>query len=315
MDNTGKKSTILIVDDMPANIKVLGELLKADYKIRLATSGKKALKIACSSNAPDLILLDIIMPEMDGYEVCKRLKADNTTKSIPVIFITAMDQEKDETKGLSLGAVDYITKPFSLPIVKARIKTHIELKHHRDLLEDLSTLDGLTSIPNRRRFDEILEIEWLRALRETTPLSLIMIDIDHFKLYNDNYGHIAGDDCLRKVAACLSGTTNRPADFLARYGGEEFALILPRTDSEGAINVAELLIKKIDNLRIAHAYSKVSDQITISQGIATIIPDRQRPALFLVENADKCLYRAKEEGRNRFKSVDLKAARTPQSAQ
>ena len=300
------KSTILIVDDMVANIKVLGELLKDEYKIRLATNGEKALQIARSSNPPDLILLDVIMPEMDGYEVCAQLKADKTTKNIPVIFITAMDLEKDETKGLSLGAVDYITKPFSLPIVKARVKTHLELKHHRDILEDLSTLDGLTGISNRRRFNEILEIEWLRALRESTPLALLMIDIDHFKLYNDNYGHIAGDDCLKLVANNLLKGIRRPADFLARYGGEEFAAILPITDIQGAITVGSSLIEHINTLKIPHLHSLVSDQITISIGAASIIPDRKNPSVFLIENADKYLYLAKEGGRNRVESTQAK---------
>ncbi len=298
------KSTILIVDDMVANIKVLGELLKDEYKIRLATNGEKALQISRSSNPPDLILLDVIMPEMDGYEVCAQLKTDKATKNIPVIFITAMDLEKDETKGLSLGAVDYITKPFSLPIVKARVKTHLELKHHRDILEDLSTLDGLTGISNRRRFDEILEIEWLRALRESTSLALLMIDIDHFKLYNDNYGHIAGDDCLKLVAKNLLDGIPRPADFLARYGGEEFAAILPMTDTKGAVTVGSSLIMHINALKIPHVHSLVSDQITISIGAASIIPDRRNSSVFLIENADNCLYLAKEGGRNRVESTD-----------
>ena len=298
------KSTILIVDDMPANIKVLGELLRDEYKIRLATGGKKALQMARSSNPPDLILLDVIMPEMDGYEVCAQLKADKATKNIPVIFITAMDLEKDETKGLSLGAVDYITKPFSLPIVKARVKTHLELKHHRDILEDLSTLDGLTGISNRRRFDEFLEIEWFRAIRESTPLALLMIDIDHFKLYNDNYGHIAGDDCLKLVAKNLLDGIRRPADFLARYGGEEFAVILPMTDIQGAVTVGSSLIERINTLKIPHIHSMVSDQISISIGAASIIPDRKNSTVFLIENADNCLYLAKEGGRNRVESID-----------
>lgn len=299
------RQTILVVDDVPANIKVLGESLKSEYKIRLATDGMKALKIAGSSNPPDLILLDIIMPEMDGYEVCKNLKADRTTANIPVIFITAMNQEEEETMGLELGAVDYITKPFSLPIVRARIKTHLELKRHRDILEGLSTLDGLTGIPNRRRFDNFLNIEWIRALRESNPISLIMVDIDHFKLYNDNYGHAAGDDCLKEVARCLADSVQRPADFVARYGGEEFGVVLPSTDMEGAVTVANTLIKQISQLNIPHAYSEVAGRVTISLGAATILPVRKLSLMVLVEGADKCLYEAKEAGRNRIKNRDL----------
>ncbi len=302
MNEARNKSTILIVDDVPANIKVLGETLKADYKIRLATDGEKALKMARSSSPPDLILLDIVMPKMDGYEVCKLLKKDTTTKNIPVIFITAMAEEEDETKGLAYGAVDYITKPFSLPIVKARIKTHLELKRHRDLLETLSTLDGLTAIPNRRRFDEILKIEWLRGLREASPLSLIMLDIDHFKLYNDNYGHIEGDDCLKKVARCLSTSMSRPGDFVARYGGEEFAVILPATDAEGAITVAATLLQRVTGLGIPHAHSPVAECISISIGVATMLPERDLSPTILIEKADRCLYSAKESGRNCYRT-------------
>jgi diguanylate cyclase (GGDEF)-like protein len=299
------KNTILIVDDVPANIRILGESLKGNYKIRLATTGKKALEIAGSSNPPDLILLDIIMPAMDGYEVCQELKADSSTEDIPVIFITSMSQEEDETKGLALGAVDYITKPFSLPIVKARVKTHLELKHHRDTLVSLSTLDGLTGIPNRRRFDEFLKIEWLRALRESNPISLIMIDIDHFKYYNDNYGHIIGDDCLKQVAICLAESSHRPADFAARYGGEEFGVILPLTDVQGAVTVAQSLIKQIEELKIPHGSSPVSSRVTISLGVATVLPHRDLSPTILIEGADKCLYQAKEAGRNCVKSRDL----------
>ncbi len=299
------RQTILVVDDVPANIKVLGESLKSEYKIRLATDGMKALKIASSYNPPDLILLDIIMPEMDGYDVCKKLKADSTTANIPVIFITAMNQEEDETMGLELGAVDYITKPFSLPIVKARIRTHLELKRHRDILEDLSTLDGLTGIPNRRRFDHFLNMEWIRAMRESNPISLIMVDIDHFKLYNDNYGHTAGDDCLKAVARCLAGSIRRPADFIARYGGEEFAVVLPSTDMEGAVTVANTLMKEISHLNLPHAYSEVAGHVTISLGAATMLPTRKFSLMVLVEGADKCLYEAKEAGRNCVKNRDL----------
>ena len=297
-----QKSSILIVDDIPANIKVLGESLKAEYRIRLATDGEKALKIAASTNPPDLILLDIVMPRMDGYEVCRRLKEDPTTRNIPVIFITAMAEEEDETKGLACGAVDYITKPFKLPIVRARIKTHLELKRHRDTLEALSTLDGLTGIPNRRRFDEVLKLEWLRGQREGAELSLIMIDIDHFKLYNDNYGHIEGDDCLKKVAACLAGAIGRPADFVARFSGEEFAVILPMTDEDGAATVAASLLEEIGELQLAHAYSPIAPQVTISLGVATMRPEPQVVPKTLIERADKALYAAKTAGRNRITS-------------
>jgi diguanylate cyclase (GGDEF)-like protein len=298
--NDTLKSSILIVDDIPANIKVLGESLKADYRIRLATDGEKALKMATSTSPPDIILLDIVMPRMDGYEVCRRLKEDPTSRNIPVIFITAMTEEEDETKGLAYGAVDYITKPFSLPIVRARVKTHLELKRHRDTLEALSTRDGLTGIPNRRRFDEVLMVEWLRGQREGTSMSLIMIDIDHFKLYNDNYGHIEGDDCLKKVATYLANSMSRPADFIARYGGEEFAVILPMTDHDGAVTVAETLLEQIRKLNLPHRSSLVAERVTISLGVATVLPTRETSSTILIDRADKALYASKIAGRNRF---------------
>ncbi|MBW2303985.1 MAG: PleD family two-component system response regulator [Deltaproteobacteria bacterium] len=301
-----KKQTILIVDDAPANIKVLGEALRDEYKVRMAVSGSKGLEIATSSNPPDLILLDIVMPDLDGYEVCRRLKAMKSTQNIPIIFITGKTEEEDETKGLELGAVDYITKPFSLPIVKARVRTHMELKRHRDLLENLSTLDGLTGIPNRRRFDEFLEREWSRALREPELLSLVLMDIDFFKAFNDTYGHGAGDDCLRKVAKTLSVQAKRPMDFVARYGGEEFVCVLPGTDLDGAIQVAENMRRKIESLNIPHSRSAVADRVTISLGVATTIPSKRLRPQDLVEGADKALYKVKNGGRNRVEGVDLR---------
>ncbi|MGL1931487.1 MAG: diguanylate cyclase [Desulfotalea sp.] len=302
-DHLGR-STILVVDDQPANIMVLGEALKDEYQVKLATSGLKAIEIASSDDPPDLILLDIIMPGIDGYQVCKLLKDDMKTNQIPVIFITAKDQEEDETKGLEYGAVDYITKPFSIPIVKARVKTHLELKKHRDLLEDLSTLDGLTGIPNRRKFDEYLDSEWKRAVRDNSPLTVIMIDIDNFKLFNDNYGHGVGDDCLKKVAKKLSLSGKRPADFVARYGGEEFSCIIPNTNVEKAEELAEVMRKNIEQLNIPHEFSPTSDRVTISLGVATKIPTISKSFEQLVKSADEALYKAKFEGKNRCKCVD-----------
>ena len=210
------KATILVVDDMPDNLTLMSGLLRDNYKVKIATNGEKALKIATSDNPPDLILLDIMMPEMDGYEVCRRLQNDPKTRRIPVIFLTARADMKDEKRGLDLGAVDYISKPYSTPIVLARMRTHIRLKHQADLLESMAMIDGLTHIPNRRRFDEVLDAEWRRASRDNSSLSLLMVDIDFFKAYNDNYGHGMGDTCLTQIAQTLaallkrSGRSGRP---------------------------------------------------------------------------------------------------------
>jgi len=293
-----QKKTLLIVDDMAANIKVLANLLKDDYIIQVANKGRKALEIAQSNTQPDLILLDILMPEMDGYEVCSQLKDNPVTSPIPVIFVTAMDEVEDQTRGLSLGAVDYITKPFHADIIKARIKTHMQLKEKNDQLEAISHIDGLTQIANRRRFDETLKREIKRHNRNGKPLGLIMLDIDFFKLFNDNYGHGKGDECLIAVAATLQKVIQRPADLLARYGGEEFVVLLPETDTQGIQTVAEELRAAVEAIHFPHEYSKVAEHVTTSVG-GNAQPVTDETPQVLLEKADKALYEAKKQGRNR----------------
>jgi diguanylate cyclase (GGDEF)-like protein len=294
-----QRPTLLIIDDYPANIQVLGAALGGEYEIIVATSGEEGLALAKSTPGPDLILLDISMPGMDGYEVCRRLKAERWTRKIPVIFITANTSEEEETKGLELGAVDYITKPFGIPIVQARIRTHLELKRHQDILENLSYLDGLTGIANRRRFEEHFGMAWRLCIRQGTALSLVMIDLDHFKAYNDKYGHQAGDICLRRVAKSLCGWTRRPIDLVARYGGEEFVCIYPGSDWEGAEKLAESLRVAVEEMKIEHKLSPVADHVTISLGVASCKPaDTDRPEDLLAA-ADEALYEAKKGARNR----------------
>ncbi|MCP4695901.1 MAG: diguanylate cyclase [Gammaproteobacteria bacterium] len=294
-----KKHRVLIVDDERFNINVLGSMLAEKYEINVALEGGQALKRALSHPRPDLILLDIRMPGMNGYEVCENLKKNPQTKDIPVIFITAMTDEQDEKKGLELGAVDYIAKPFRPSIVMARIKNHLELKRHRDLLDQLSSLDGLTGIPNRRKFDEFLDYEWHRALRTGLPLSLGLLDIDYFKNFNDRYGHVAGDDCLKKVGKTLENSLKRTTDLAARYGGEEFACVLPETDLQGAMYIARELHAKINALAIPHELSVAAPHITVSMGVTTQIPSPSDSPAALIKEADKRLYQAKEAGRNR----------------
>ncbi|HAN21176.1 MAG TPA: diguanylate cyclase response regulator [Clostridiales bacterium] len=294
-----KQQTILIVDDAKSNINVLAELLRSDYIIKAATSGEKALTIALSENPPDLILLDVVMPEMDGYEVCKRLKASSQTKNIPIIFITGKLGEEDEINGFNLGAMDYITKPFSPVVVKARVNTHLELKRHRDYLEGISYLDGLTGIPNRRKFNSYLGLSWNDAIQESMPVSMILIDIDNFKLFNDNYGHLEGDNCLTQIAQALSKTLVRKNDFVARYGGEEFVCVLPNTNLEGALLIAEKLRLSVVNLQIPHIYSYTENIVTVSLGVATVIPDANSSCSLLIKSADDALYKSKESGKNK----------------
>jgi diguanylate cyclase (GGDEF)-like protein len=295
---SNENNAVLIVDDMTSNIQVLANALQDDYRIKVATNGERALEICHSDSPPDLILLDIMMPDMDGYEVCRRLKSDTVTSSIPVIFVTALTEATDEEKGLNLGAVDYITKPFHLPIVKARVRNHLSLKLKTDLLEEMSHIDGLTHIANRRNFDEVMDKEARRVARIPQPISLIMLDIDYFKPFNDNYGHGLGDECLVQVAKAMRGVIKRPNDLLARYGGEEFAVILPETPLEGALKVAEDLREAVDSMNFPHAYSKVTDHVTISLGVASNEFDQEISVEDLLKQADKALYRAKEAGRN-----------------
>jgi len=302
MDIHAKKQTILIVDDVTANIDILAELLRPDYKIRAATSGEKALKISFSENPPDLILLDVMMPDIDGYEVCRILKASFETKDIPIIFITGKTSIEDEIYGFNLGAVDYVRKPFNSVIVKARVNTHAELKRYHDYLEGISYLDGLTGIANRRKFDEYLDITWNFAMRDAIPISMVLMDIDCFKLFNDHYGHQKGDDCLIKIAQTLAGVATRKTDLVARYGGEEFVCILPNTEMEDAKQIAEKFRRSIMEIQIPHEYSAAGSNVTISIGVATVIPEINSNCSLLIKASDEALYRAKANGRNQVQT-------------
>lgn len=290
---------VLIVDDIPDNIRVLSRMLADDgHQISAATNGRQALRLAAAC-APDLILLDVMMPEMDGYEACTALKADPQLCSIPIIFITALSDVEDETRGLDLGAVDYITKPFKESIVRMRVRTHLELKRQRDILQQLSHFDGLTGIPNRRAFDERLDQEWRRSVRSGERLAAAMIDVDYFKQYNDAHGHLAGDDCLRRIAGTVAEGLTRGGDFVARYGGEEFIGLISGVDSEGLAGVAEKLRVGIEALQIPHHASPVSPWVTISIGAAISRPTPETTPSSLIEAADQQLYAAKRLGRNR----------------
>lgn len=449
--------TILIVDDQLPNLKVLSTMLKGkNYKVRKAVDGESAIE-AVQIEPPDLILLDIKMPIMDGYEVCQRLKSDDKTKDVPIIFISALSEVFDKVKAFELGGIDYITKPFQEEEVWARINSQLTIKKQQKLLqqekellkqkqktlekeiklrkeaqailyqsralissvltnsldgiaafesvrnsksgkiedfrclvinpilaellnrepEDLSgqlilknfleqldfnlftlfvdivetgvpldkdfsyqcqqekkwyhlsaikladgfsitvrditerkkrelelnrqaTIDGLTGVYNRYTFDQSLIKEWKRAKREKETLSIILFDVDYFKLYNDCYGHQSGDDCLKQIAQTVKKILNRPADFVARYGGEEFVVILPNTDRQGAITVVENIQQAIYTLAIPHKESKVSEVVSISLGIASIVPTSESSPANLINLADKALYTAKQQGRNRY---------------
>lgn len=311
MDNPDT-GVILIVDDNHTNLAVLSQVLKsAGLKVRVAVDGESAIAQA-EYALPELILLDIQMPGIDGFETCQRLKANPLTSNIPIIFMTALADIENKIKGLSLGAVDYITKPFQEEEVLARIKVHLKLhfltlkvieqsvalqKANQQLML-LANLDGLTKVANRRRFDEYLEQQWQLQTQKQAPISLILGDLDYFKNYNDFYGHQAGDDCLKQVASALNLAAKRNSDLVCRYGGEEFALILPHTDCPGAIKVAEATIAEVQKLQIPHFQSLVSQYVTISLGISCQIPSPELPLKSAIAAADAALYRAKQQGRN-----------------
>lgn len=292
--------TLLIVDDEKQNRLLLTELFGSTYKIIQAKNGVQALEKA-RQHRPDLILLDVLMPEMDGMGVLRELKRDDATRLIPVIFITALDSATDEENGLNLGAVDYISKPFHPPIVRVRVHNQLQLVHQRRLLEQLASLDGLTGIPNRRQFDATLLKEWHRCQRNQQPLSLIVADVDFFKKYNDALGHAAGDRVLQEVAATLRQAARRPGDLVARYGGEEFVLLLPETDATSAQALAEGLQQLLHSKAFAHPNSSLGPWLTMSMGGNTIVPSTTAldPEFFAL--ADAALYRAKHQGRNQVR--------------
>lgn len=298
-----RRPRLLVVDDQPANVQALYQAFAADHQVFMATGGEQALAL-CGSMQPDLVLLDVVMPGLDGYEVCARLKADAATRDIPVIFVTAHNDETAETRGLAVGAVDFIAKPINPTIVRARVKTHLTLKRQSDLLRQWVYIDGLTGVCNRRYFDEQLSREWGRAMRQGAPLTLVLIDVDQFKLYNDHYGHQAGDDCLRRIAAALKGGLQRPVDLLARYGGEEFACLLPDTEIPGAVALAQRLGQRVAELQIEHAASTVARAVTVSLGVCMRRPDATGSAADLLREADAQLYLAKSRGRNQVCGPD-----------
>lgn len=320
---------ILIVDDRPENLLVLESILyNMECNIIKATSGNEALSLMFDYNFA-LVLLDVQMPEMDGFEIAELMRSNSRTRFTPIIFVTAISKEKKCIfKGYEVGAVDYLFKPIEPVVLQSKVKFFIELYNQNKIieqqktlleikikelselkaanfnLENLSYTDGLTGISNRRNFDSYIEMSWNNCLNSNKPLSLIMMDIDYFKLYNDNYGHIKGDDCLKAVAKELSKSAKRTLDLSARYGGEEFVIILPETHKDGAEIIAEEIRKNIINLDIPHESSPISKNVTLSLGITTMVPNNQHTISEFINDADKALYEAKSLGRNRTCFVD-----------
>ncbi len=322
---------ILIVDDSKDSRELLGRLLKnAGYRdvIGEASADDAFATLGLSTDGDleehggrfDLILMDVIMPGIDGIEACRRIRGDTHLQDIPIVMVTALDEEGTLQLAFAAGAVDYVTKPINKTELLARVSSVLQLKYERDrrksrekellealgqlrhaneILRRLSAIDGLTGLANRRNFDEFIEREWRRAVRDKKPISIIMMDIDHFKAYNDHYGHQGGDDCLKKVASVIAETVKRPADLASRYGGEEFVVVLPETEIKGAAELAERLRMEVEAMGNPHEHSSASKVVTISVGVASLIPERGMAHSELVELADKALYAAKRDGRNR----------------
>jgi diguanylate cyclase (GGDEF)-like protein len=291
------KNTLLIVDDEKSNLKLLTQILGAEYTIYTATNGENAIEKA-KEYMPDLILLDIIMPGINGYETLSELRKCDKTQNTPVIFITGLSSSEDEEKGLSLDAADYISKPFSAMIVKLRVRNQIQMVNQLRTIEHLSKIDQLTDIPNRRSFDERLLIEWNHAQREQIPVSILILDVDKFKNYNDTYGHQQGDIALQTVAKIISVIPKRSIDFAARWGGEEFVVLLPNTQSAAAVDIAEKIRAAVEKEELPGAGNLIT-KITVSIGVNTQVPAHTDSINSFISGADKALYTAKETGRNR----------------
>lgn len=291
------QATVLIVDDDRVNRTLLAELLHPECRVILAKDGVSALARIDEDADVDLVLLDVSMPQMDGYEVLRRLREDARTADTAVIFITATADAAAEERGLSLGALDFLPKPIQPAIVRARVRNHLKLAAQRKELERLAERDSLTGIANRRRFDQAFELAWRRAARTDDELALAMVDVDHFKQYNDLYGHGAGDEALREIAQCLLNATRRPYDLAARYGGEEFVLLL-----HGVADLQrhlEELRSDVAALQIEHTASPTAAFVTVSAGgVVARVHGQFHPAL-LFDQADALLYQAKRQGRNR----------------
>jgi len=305
---------ILVVDDSPTIRAALKALLeRMGHTVVEANDGKQALQMY-RQDRPGLVLIDVVMPIMDGYESARHMRETKADEWVPIIFLSSKEADQDLDRAIEAGGDDYLVKPVSFVVLNAKIRAlqrlesmrTKQLEMSRDLasanreLEKLSRQDGLTGIANRRYFDSYLVTEVRRGARERQPLSLVLSDVDHFKAFNDCYGHQAGDDCLRRVAAALSSAGRRPADLAARYGGEEFAMVLPGTALEGAVDVAQAVSRVIESLGIPHARSAVNAKVTLSQGIVSLTPEKETSSEDLIQRADQALYLAKQQGRNRY---------------
>lgn len=291
-------SVILIVEDDPINVIVMEDLLAGLYHTKTVNCGEDAL-ILCDAEPPDLILLDVMMDGISGLETCKILKSQSKTQHIPIIFITSMHDQDDQNLCWEAGCVDFVSKPVNGVTLRNRIKAHLTLKLQTDLLLRMSFLDGLTGLYNRNLLEDVMVKLTSHVKRSKQPLGLMMVDVDWFKGYNDTYGHIQGDECLKKVATVIKETLLRPTDMAIRYGGEEFLCLLPDTDQKGIEHVATKMLTAVQNLGIAHKLSEYK-VVTVSVGVHTVLGNENAPLVELLAMADEALYDSKQRGRNRF---------------
>jgi diguanylate cyclase (GGDEF)-like protein len=308
MEEKGNK--VLIIDDNKLIRQLATTLLsKKNYNVLTAENGEQGIELA-QSFKPEVILLDVMMPEVDGYEVCKRLKSNDKTKNIPIIMVTSMTESIDKIKGLELGAADYVTKPFDHGELQARVATQAKMKNLWDelqeknlILEELSKKDGLTDLYNHRHFHERISEEFKRAKRYKLPLCCVLIDLDHFKNVNDTYGHQAGDNILKSLAEIVVGNI-REVDIAARYGGEEFALILPHIALKDAVIMANRIRTNVESE--IFRFNDININITISMGVAGMLDNKASSYNELIRFADEALYAAKANGRNRVETYKIK---------
>ncbi|MBD2495742.1 PleD family two-component system response regulator [Nostoc sp. FACHB-280] len=332
-----KSPVILVADDDPVIRMTLRRIMEHEgYQVVEVANGKQCLD-AYETVKPDIILLDAVMPVMDGFTCCQELlqiNRDNLKsamtkfnseleihellisklwKHTPIVMITNLDDEDSINRAFDVGAINFITKPIQLTVLRRQLRqllkqaqVYKQLEAANKALQELANEDSLTGLANRRRFDDYINTQWINLAQQESPLSLILCDIDFFKLYNDQYGHPMGDVCLKKVGHALNSTVQKYQDLVARYGGEEFAVIMPNTHAAGAVHIAHLIQSEVRDLRINHDGSLVSQYVTLSLGVATVIPTWDASPLDLIMDADKALYQAKEAGRNRiFSNVKM----------
>lgn len=288
---------ILVIDDSLLQAAKLKDILSDEYDVTTARTAEEGFDCACTGDY-SLILLDVIMPGMDGFDLLKKLQEEIIIQGVPVIMISSLSDEEHVLLGFTLGAVDYITKPFSPLIVKARVNTHIRLYKYRKQIEQQSRTDQLTGVANRRQYDQYSARKWKEAVRLQLPFSICMFDIDRFKSYNDTFGHPAGDKVIASIAKTISSFLQRSTDFFARYGGEEFVAILVGESSDKVFEYLKNIRQRIEDLHIPHNPS-VSEWVTISIGGVTVVPQAESSYDFYLKLADAMLYDAKGYGRNR----------------